>query len=184
MEAELNAADSRLGDGDTGTMLARLLSTIEAADLDKENFGDTFAAMALAAAESTGSSLGTLISAALFSMSRYCGSRSELPLVELSALLKTARDEMLALGRSRLDDKTIIDGLHAVATAIEGPTTQDEIARAADEAAKHAIWEFKGKPCRVGRARMWSEQSTKHDDPGMVALAGIVRAIASPYWEP
>ncbi|CAN7747541.1 dihydroxyacetone kinase subunit L [Rhizobium sp. LjRoot258] len=184
METELNAADSRLGDGDTGTMLARLLSTIEAADLDKENLGDTFAAMAMAAAESTGSSLGTLISAALFSMSRYCGSRSELPLVELSALLKTARDEMLSLGRSRLDDKTIIDGLHAVAMAVEGPTTQDEMARAADEAAKHAIREFKGKPCRVGRARMWTEQSTKHDDPGMVALAGIVRAIVSPCSHP
>lgn len=178
MESDLNLADSRLGDGDTGTMLARLLTAVEATAACG-NLGETFRAMAKAASGSTGSSLGTLVSAALLAMGRSCGDRASLPLTDLSILLKTARDEMLSLGRSELGDKTIIDGLDAIAIAVEACSRPTEIASAAMSAAQDAIQEFRGRPCRVGRARLWPERSMELDDPGMLALAAIVQAVGT-----
>lgn len=177
MEQDLNLADSRLGDGDTGTMLVRLLTAVEAAQPACETLGETFMSMAKAAAGSTGSSLGTLVSAALFAMGQFCGNRSCLPLTDLSQLLKAARDEMLSLGRSELGDKTIIDSLDAIIIMIESCSTPAEIASGAKSASQDAIQAFRGKPCRVGRARLWPERSRDLDDPGMLALAGMFTVI-------
>lgn len=38
----------------------------------------------------------------------------------------------------------------------------------------------KGKPCKLGRARMFVEESAALDDPGQLALLRIVEALASP----
>jgi dihydroxyacetone kinase-like protein len=180
LEGEINAADSRLGDGDTGTMLVRLLAAVEIIEPAQEDLGTTFRAMATAAAESTGSSLGTLISAALLSVGGLLAYRSEVQIDEIAALLTTARDEMLLLGRSELGDKTIVDGVHAVANAVQTQTTRQGAARAACDAADNVILHFRGKPCRVGRARLWPERSMDLDDPGMAAFARIVKAVGMP----
>ena len=179
-EAEINAADSRLGDGDTGTMLVRLLAAVEIIEPAQEDLGTTFRAMAMAAAESTGSSLGTLISAALLSVGGLLAYRSKVQIDEIAALLTTARDEMLLLGRSELGDKTIVDGIHAVANAVQTQTTRQGASRAACDAADDVILYFRGKPCRVGRARLWPERSMDLDDPGMAAFARIVKAVGMP----
>jgi hypothetical protein len=180
LEAEINAADSRLGDGDTGTMLVRLLAAVEIIEPAQEDLGTTFRAMAMAAAESTGSSLGTLISAGLLSVGGLLAYRSEVQIDEIAALLTTARDEMLLLGRSELGDKTIVDGIHAVANAVQTQTTRQGASRAACDAADDVILYFRGKPCRVGRARLWPERSMDLDDPGMAAFARIVKAVGMP----
>ncbi|WP_162260552.1 dihydroxyacetone kinase subunit L [Rhizobium sp. Root708] len=173
MEATLNAADSRLGDGDTGTMLARLLTAIEQAEPVQDDIGATFKVMAMKAAQSTGSSLGTLISASLLSAGSRFSSSPALSVADIGTIVKVARDEMLSLGRSQLGDKTIVDGLDALACALENGSNP---CKAVDE----ALSRFRGKPCKVGRARMWPEQSMDLDDPGMLALAGIVKAIYIP----
>ncbi len=180
LEGEINAADSRLGDGDTGTMLVRLLAAVEIVEPAQEDLGTTFRAMATAAAESTGSSLGTLISAALLSVGGLLAYRPKVQIDEIAALLTTARDEMLLLGRSELGDKTIVDGVHAVANAVQTQTTRQGAARAACDAADNVILHFRGKPCRVGRARLWPERSMDLDDPGMAAFARIVKAVGMP----
>jgi dihydroxyacetone kinase-like protein len=180
LEGEINAADSRLGDGDTGTMLVRLLAAVEIIEPAQEDLGTTFRAMATAAAESTGSSLGTLISAALLSVGGLLAYRSEVQIDEIAVLLTTARDEMLLLGRSELGDKTIVDGVHAVANAVQTQTTRQGAARAACDAADNVTLHFRGKPCRVGRARLWPERSMDLDDPGMAAFARIVKAVGMP----
>ena len=38
------------------------------------------------------------------------------------------------------------------------------------EASKNALNKFKGKHCKIGRARMFAEKSKELDDPGMYAL--------------
>ena len=40
----------------------------------------------------------------------------------------------------------------------------------AHEASKNALKKFKGKKCKVGRARMFAEKSKELDDPGMYAF--------------
>ncbi|WP_275593261.1 DAK2 domain-containing protein [Rhizobium gallicum] len=182
LEEPLNAADRELGDGDTGTMLTRLLRALASVDIRGISLSEAFNTLAFTASASTGSSLGTLISAALFAVSRQTQSHTgPWPASETATLLRSARDAMLELGKSRLGDKTIIDSVDAVAVSIDGLNGWAAIMNAAVEAAEAVILHFRGRSCRVGRARIWPEKSRDLDDPGMVAFAALVRTVATDY---
>jgi hypothetical protein len=49
----------------------------------------------------------------------------------------------------------------------------------ADGAVSRTLDEFRGKPSRIGRARLAPQQGIGQDDPGMVALKRIIEAIRS-----
>jgi hypothetical protein len=174
----LNAADAKLGDGDTGTMLARLIGTFAAVDVrNAENLGAGFMALAKAGAASTGSSLGTLIITAMMTAGKATTGKTELAWLDLSSLLAAIRDAAMARGKAELGAKTIIDGLDALATSLEGKTDAASAAIAAEQAMDAVLAEFRNRPSAMGRARMFAEKSVGLDDPGMLALAEIVRSL-------
>lgn len=178
LEAELNLADSRLGDGDTGTMLARVVEAMHAAPPDQgSDVGLAFMAYARATMGATGSSLGTLIATGLMSAAKRTKGRTEVPWSELGDMLGEARDAMSARGGAALGDKTVLDALDAVARSVVGLTQADGIQAAASTAARATLEEFRDRPNKMGRARMFADASRGLDDPGMLALAKIVDAI-------
>src|SRR6266536_6523694 len=74
---DLNAADGKIGDGDTGVMLRRLFEAVAAAIPDQEtDIGGVFQACAKACASGTGSSLGTLVTVALMTLAKATKGRS------------------------------------------------------------------------------------------------------------
>lgn len=175
----LNAADAKLGDGDTGTMLARLFRIFAAVDVrNAENLSAGFLALAKAGAASTGSSLGTLIITAMMTASKATSGRSELAWTELSGLVVAIRDAVMARGKAELGAKTIIDGFDALAIGLAGKTDAASAAAAAEKAMDAVLNEFRNRPSGVGRARMFAEKSVGLDDPGMLALAAVVRSLA------
>lgn len=179
LEQVLNRADSKLGDGDTGSMLVRVLDRMAAVDLKTEDdLGEAFKLLAYAVVAETGSSLGTLFGTALLAVGKATQGQSELDWPALSGLFGTARDTMMVRGRASLGDKTILDGLDAIATTTEGLDTAEAIAEAAMRSTRDALGRFVGQPCRIGRARMFEEKSTQLDDPGMLALTLLAEAIA------
>ncbi|WP_372395541.1 DAK2 domain-containing protein [Azospirillum sp. HJ39] len=179
LEQELNEADSRLGDGDTGSMLARVIDRMADTDLGPAaDVGAAFGLLARATLSATGSSLGTLVATGLMDLAKRCKGRSDLDWSDLSVLIAGARDAMIARGGAALGDKTVLDGLDALARATAGVTTGEAAAAAAVEAADGALDQFRGLPCRIGRARLFPEASTGADDPGMLALARLVSAAA------
>ncbi|WP_449397109.1 DAK2 domain-containing protein [Devosia riboflavina] len=174
----LNAADAKLGDGDTGTMLARLIGTFAAVDVrNAENLGAGFMALAKAGAASTGSSLGTLIITAMMTAGKATTGKTELAWSDLSGLLAAIRYAAMARGKAELGAKTIIDGLDALAGGVEGKTDAASMAAAAEKAMDAILAEFRNRPSAMGRARMFAEKSVGLDDPGMLALAEIVRSL-------
>lgn len=176
----LNAADAKLGDGDTGTMLQRLLDVFAAVDIAATpDLGAAFMALAKAGAASTGSSLGTLVITAMMIAGKATAGRVELDWGEIGALLGAIRDAAMVRGKTELGAKTIIDGLDALAHAIEGLNDPYGIAEAANDAMASALATFRGRPCAMGRARMFADKSVGLDDPGMLALAEIVRAVTA-----
>jgi len=180
LEQVLNEAESKLGDGDTGSMLSRVFARLAAVDLHEEHdLGRAFGALALAAAAATGSSLGTLLSAALMTMGKKTRGQSELEWTAVSTLFAAARDVMMARGRANLGDKTVLDGLDALVTAIAALGDSKAIAAASVKAAGDALERFRGVPCRIGRARMFAERSMELDDPGMLAFARLTEAVAA-----
>lgn len=179
LEDELNRADSRLGDGDTGGMLARVIGSLAAADVAAApDLGAAFALYAKAASSATGSSLGTLFMTALMSFSRATKGKGELPLSEFGAILLIARDDMLKRGQSALGDKTVIDAVDAVGAALAGLDSRPELQQAARAAATEVLDRFRGELNKVGRARMFGEQSRGTDDPGMLAFARLVDIVS------
>ncbi|ODT66876.1 MAG: hypothetical protein ABS75_25150 [Pelagibacterium sp. SCN 63-23] len=176
----LNAADAKLGDGDTGTMLARLIGAFAAVDTrGVADLGAAFMALAKAGAASTGSSLGTLIITAMMSAGKATAGKTALDWSQLGPLLASIRLAAMARGKAELGAKTIIDGLDALSAALEGLDEPDAIAAAANRAMDEVMDLFRQRPSGMGRARMFAEKSIGLDDPGMLALAEIVRAVTS-----
>lgn len=175
LEQELNAADAKLGDGDTGTMLARVIAKMAEQPLSGDDVGAALGTLARATASATGSSLGTLFATALLTISRGCKGETEVAVARLPDLLAQARDAMIARGGAALGDKTVLDSLDAVVAALsENPTPA-----AALEGAQSALEAFRGKPNRVGRARMFGDATIGIDDPGMLAFARLSQAVLS-----
>jgi dihydroxyacetone kinase/dihydroxyacetone kinase-like protein len=175
LEDQLNAADALLGDGDTGSMLARVTEKMAATDLSAtSDIGAAFNALARAIMSATGSSLGTLLATGLLALAKATKGRSELPWIELSGLIGQAIEAMRIRGGASLGDKTILDALQSVAQSLAGITnasTADDVANAAASGARAALEHFKPLPCKIGRARLFPEKSTGAHDPGMLALA-------------
>ncbi len=176
LEDPLNAADALLGDGDTGSMLARVLEKMAATDLTATGeVGAAFSTLARATMSATGSSLGTLLASALLTFAKATQGRGEVPWSELSGLIEQAIEAMKARGGASLGDKTILDALHRIAQSLTGIDEASAAAHAAETGALAALEHFKPLPCKIGRARLFPEKSTGAHDPGMLALHLLLR---------
>jgi phosphoenolpyruvate---glycerone phosphotransferase subunit DhaL len=179
LEQVLNEADSKLGDGDTGSMLARLIDRLADADPAAEpSISEAFSKLARAAMEATGSSLGTLFATGLMTASRTTKGRDSIAWSELAPLLSASRDAMMARGGAKLGDKTVLDAIHEVAIAVEGLNDQASVAQSAKQAGQIVLERFFNESCKVGRARMFTERSIGTHDPGMLAFVRLVDAVA------
>lgn len=179
LEQELNEADAKLGDGDTGGMLARVVDRLAAVEIAPgADVGETFAALARAAAGATGSSLGTLLATGLLTIAKQTRGEGEVSWERLGPLLIAARDAMMARGGAKLGDKTVLDAIDGAARAAE--SASDEAAQRAVAGASEALERLRDAPCKIGRARMFAEKSIGSDDPGMLAFVHLAEAMARP----
>lgn len=180
LEQELNAADGQLGDGDTGSMLARVIEKMAGSNVaEATSVSEAFSSLAKAAAAATGSSLGTLFITALMSLARQTKDRDGVEWSELGDLIAGARDAMQARGGAVLGDKTVLDALDMIAAAVGGHDTPHAVAEAAVAAGRHALDSFRDRPCRIGRARFFAERSVGLDDPGMLAVVRLTELLAA-----
>lgn len=175
IERELNEADAKLGDGDTGGMIARVVRSTQSAAI-VEDVGAYILGLSDAANSATGSSLGNLIATALRSMGRRVRGQSGIAPSQLSDLLISARDSMLERGGAELGDKTVVDSVNALCQAASGLSDWNTMAGVLRTASRKVLEDFRGKPIRIGRARMFGEATKNMDDPGMLAIAMLLDA--------
>ena len=107
--------------------------------------------------------------------------RTELAWSDLSGQVAALRDQMMARGRAKLGDKTVVDMIDTIALALAGVSSRDEAAARSVAAARDTLERFRGRPNPLGRARMFGEKTIGLDDPGMLA---IVRLLDSGAAEP
>jgi phosphoenolpyruvate---glycerone phosphotransferase subunit DhaL len=177
----LTEADSRLGDGDLGiTLLKAFRQLDEVAPSLASDLGQAFARCATEVSKVASSSFGTLIATAFIASAKRLKGRSEMPWEELSALLDDALTAMKARGKAELGDKTVLDALAPSARAVAG--CDDPVRQLADArvAVDTALNEFRDRPCRIGRARIFGDKSIGMDDAGMVAFRFMLSALAAP----
>ena len=176
----LNRADGALGDGDLGVTLKRGMALVsEKADALPEDLGQALLQCAQAFTKSSGSSYGTLMATGLMAMAKALKGETSVAPGRVSELVALARDAMQARGKAELGGKTVLDSLDAVARATEGVGDADAVADAAARAADEALDAFRDERATVGRARMFGDKTIGMDDPGMLAMQRIVRAVAA-----
>ena len=177
--SELNAADGKLGDGDLGVTMQRGMRLVtETVDTLPEDLGRALMSCAQAFTKSSGSSYGTLLATGLMAMAKVLKGRDTAEGGEISGLVAAARDAMAARGKSETGAKTVLDSLEAISDATAGLDEAGESAAAAMPARARALDAFRDQPARIGRARIFAERSVGLDDPGMLAMDRIVRALA------
>ena len=175
----LNTADGALGDGDLGVTMTRGMRLVaEKAGELPEDLGQALLACAQAFTKASGSSYGTLMATRLMAMAKAVKGENSVPAARISELVTAARDQMQARGKAELGGKTVLDSLDAVAKATAGKDDAAEAADAAAAAVDAALDAFRDRKATVGRARIFGEKSVGLDDPGMLALSRIVKAIA------
>jgi dihydroxyacetone kinase-like protein len=175
---ELNEKDGALGDGDLGVTMLRAVQGLqkEASSLP-EDVGLALLKCAQIMTKVSGSTYGTLLATGLMNAAKATKGRTLVPWQELPQLLGNALTAMAARARSQVGDKTVLDSIEAVRLALDGLDDPHRMAEAADQAVNRALDEFRQKPARQGRARIFAERSIGLDDPGMLAFKRIIEGI-------
>ena len=175
---ELNELDSRLGDGDLGATLQKCAAQLKTAlAMPAPSTDELFKRCAMACARASGSSFGTLLGVAFASCAKQTVGQSEIAPNAMPGLLKGVLDALISRGGASLGDKTVLDPLAAVQTAVTGLGDRESQYRASIGAVEATLAAFRDKPNRIGRARMFAEKSIGMDDPGMVAFKRLLEAI-------
>jgi phosphoenolpyruvate---glycerone phosphotransferase subunit DhaL len=177
---ELNAADAALGDGDLGVAAAEGFAGVRA-ELDRlsDDLGAALLACAQALVRVRASSFATIVATGLMAAAAVVRGETSVPWARVAAMLEAAIAKMSARGRSSLGEKTVLDSLEAVRVAVVGIEDPDRLRERAAAAARGVLDEFRGRPCRQGRARIFAEKSVGLDDPGMLAVRHMVEALAA-----
>jgi dihydroxyacetone kinase-like protein len=175
---ELNGLDGQLGDGDLGITVATGWREV-ANEALPDDVGMAFLAASKAFQRVSSSSYGTLTATALMAAAKKTKGRTDVPWSEVPALVAAARDAMMERGKGALGDKSVLDIADAVATATEGMDDPAALQAAASRAADAALDDFRGRPNRLGRARMFGDKTIGMDDPGMRAFQRLVAGLGS-----
>tara|TARA_B100001250_G_C19758016_1_gene771080 strand:+ start:457 stop:1053 length:597 start_codon:yes stop_codon:yes gene_type:complete len=166
---EFNFIDGQLGDGDLGITISKGLNEINN-NFDKfeDDLGKIFMVCAQSFTKASSSSFGTLVAISFMTIAKETKGTIELDIKNLPGIIKKIIEAVCFRGKSNIGDKTFVDTLCEIAKSIE--ENNNNFGQNVHEATLKALKDFKGKECRIGRARMFAEKSKDLNDPGMFAL--------------
>lgn len=179
---ELRDLDQALGDGDLGiTITAGSNAVIAELETLPDDATPTEIARtcAKAFANANPSTMAALVAGALLSGSRTWEGKEEIGLSEAADFVTAAASNISQRGKTQVGDKTILDGIAAVAGALESASDAGEATTAVVGAAARAVRDTKDLQSRRGRASWLQERSIGLVDPGATAFQRLVEAWAS-----
>lgn len=172
---ELNELDGKLGDGDLGATLEKCAKLMQDGLAGKfEKPADVFKVCAMACMRASGSSFGTLLAVAFMTLAKESADQTEIAPRDVSGLMGKIIEALMARGKAKLGDKTVLDSLEAIRLATASLMNIAQLAETASTAAGSALDHYRDKPNQIGRARMFAEKSIGMNDPGMVAALHII----------
>ncbi len=175
----LTELDGKLGDGDLGITLDKAFRALTTLSPElPDTLGQAFGKCAGAVNKASSSSYGTLMATALLASGKYVGPQAELPWEKMSELAAAALAALQSRGGASFGDKTVLDTVNAVVEATAGQTDPDAMLTAARARVAAVLDEFRDKPNKIGRARIFAERSIGLDDPGMEAFSVMLNALA------
>lgn len=176
--ANLTELDGKIGDGDLGITLLKAFRELDRLkDGLPDDLGAALLESASAVAKVSSSSFGTLFATGLIAVSKLTKGKASAPWSEVPCLLDAAVQAMSARGKASLGDKTVLDALDAAFRAAGNETEPAVMREAAARAVDAALDEFRGKPAKIGRARIFADKTIGLDDPGMAAIKVMINGL-------
>ncbi len=173
----LTTLDGQIGDGDLGITLIKAFRELDRIkDGLPDDLGQAFMQSASAVSKVSSSSFGTLLATSLMAAAKMTKGRTEAAWSELPGLFDKAVEAMMARGKASLGDKTVMDAVSGAAKAAAGRDEPDELLAAMRRGCDAALADFRDRPNKIGRARIFAERTIGMDDPGMVAFKVMLDA--------
>ncbi|WP_104116650.1 dihydroxyacetone kinase subunit DhaL [Arthrobacter sp. B1805] len=177
--------DRAIGDADHGENLDRGFSAV-VAKLDSADVPSTPAAVleqvAMTLMSTVGGAAGPLYGTAFLRAATSVGDADVIDAETAAAMIRAARDGIVARGKAEVGDKTMVDAWTPASESAEtaaqaGANAPDVLAAAANAAHAGAV-ATEPLIARKGRASYLGERSAGHQDPGAVSTALILQAAA------
>jgi dihydroxyacetone kinase-like protein len=185
--ARLTNLDREIGDGDHGENMDRGFRAV-IAKLDGDapaTPGAVLKTVATTLISTVGGASGPLYGTAFLRAATSAGDAAELDGPATAALLKAARDGIVARGKAEPGDKTMIDallpGLDAFkAATADGASFEDALTRSA-AAAEQGMKDTIPLVAKKGRASYLGERSAGNQDPGATSSTLLLAAAATTW---
>ncbi|WP_132013437.1 dihydroxyacetone kinase subunit DhaL [Hydrogenispora ethanolica] len=176
--------DGAMGDGDLGlTMSTGFSKAAEALHgFPETDIGKILGKAGMVFAQAVPSTMGTLMATGLMKGGKVIQGKQQIDLADFAAMLNGFVEGIMARGKAKPGDKTIIDALHpavlALQAAAEAGKTLAEGLRAAYEAAAQGLEATKQMVSQHGRAAYYQEKSLGKADPGATVGMLFMQAFA------
>ncbi len=183
-EQALTRADQTIGDGDHGVGMARGFgSALVALDgLDSgAGPGSAFSAVGKAVLMSAGGASGAVFGTFFTAVGKSLAG-GEVDKAALAAALGEGARAVMARGKARAGDKTMLDALLPAIETFDGAEPGDDLAgamKAAAAAARNGMDATANMVARTGRAKTLGQRSLGHVDPGALSMTLLFEGMAS-----
>lgn len=177
--------DSAIGDGDLGLTMTKAFVTADdqAAESEETDIGMLFSRAGMAMSKAAPSTMGTLVATGFMRGGKAVKGQSELGTPEIAAFFRAFADGLMERGKSKPGEKTIIDLMDPVATALEeaaaAGTGASELPKLVAARTEEALEAVKGMISQHGKAAIYREQTQGKPDPGAIAGSFIVQGFFS-----
>ncbi len=175
--------DGKVGDGDLGITMQKGFAAALAAVREHRDgpVGKTLQRAGMAIAKAAPSTMGTLMATGFMQGGKALGDAGELGPAQLATFWRAFHDGIVARGKARPGDKTLVDVLGPTAQALEagaaeGRTLGDAL-DAALAAARSALDATKSMVAQHGKAACFQEKSLGLEDAGATAAFLLVEAL-------
>ena len=181
-EAELNALDAAVGDGDHGITMRNGFDAIRdrLGQLDPATSIDGILRESGSAfLGATGGAIGVVMGKMLMAGGKALLGVQEIRAPEFRLLLASMETSVATTGKVKVGDRTILDAIHAAAAACDsGAVDLDAMVELSASAAQEAARNTADMLCRVGRASRLGNRVLGHPDPGATSFGIMLGAMS------
>lgn len=183
---ELRELDAAIGDGDLGVTISAgakaARAAVEALPANAHP-AEVLHIAGAAFAVANPSTFAALMGAGLMAAADALANTEQIEVADVRAALAALQERVMERGGAQVGDKTVVDVLAAVHTALAGETQQQAAAAVAVEAARITVETGKDRSSQRGRAGWLGERTIGHRDPGSVAFLRLLEEVASNFPE-
>lgn len=181
---ELSRLDSVLGDGDHGQSMLKGFLCIQK-EVAGKSFGsisELFSVAGRTMMREIGGTCGPLFATIFLQGALVSKGKETLKTEDFARMLRSSCDKIMALGKAKQGEKTMLDALIPAAEDLESSAAKGldlaEALSSAAKVAKQGAEATKDMRATKGRGRYQGEQSIGHKDPGAASVALIVQSLA------